>query len=66
MPLFEDSCNQCNYRFDRMVARWNAEVKCPICQSDVTKLMSTSTVHRSHKSAADPIADMRPKMCTNC
>ena len=66
MPLFEYTCNQCHYRFDKIVARWNAEVKCPICQSDVSKLMSTFAVHGSHKGAADPVADMRPKMCTNC
>ena len=66
MPMFEYTCNQCQYRFDKMVARWDAQVKCPICQSDVTKLMSTFAVHGSHKSAMDPSQVIRPKMCTNC
>ena len=66
MPMFEYTCNQCRYRFDKMVARWDTRVKCPVCQSDVTKLMSTFAVHGSHKSATDPVPDVRPKMCTNC
>ncbi len=66
MPLFEYTCNQCRYRFDKMVARYDTPVKCPICQSNVTKLMSTFAVRGSHKSALDHIPDTRPKMCTNC
>ena len=66
MPLFEYRCNQCHYRFDKMVARWDVEVECPVCQSDVTKLMSSFAVHGSHKGAVDPVAAIRPKMCTNC
>jgi putative FmdB family regulatory protein len=66
MPLFEYTCDQCRYRFDRVVARWDTPVKCPICRSDVTKLMSTFAVHGSHKSAIDNLPDGQPKMCTNC
>lgn len=66
MPLFEYTCNQCHYRFDKMVARWDTGVKCPICQGEVTKLMSSFSVHGSHKSAVDGLPDTGPKMCTNC
>lgn len=66
MPLFEYTCNNCHYRFDKMVARWDAEVKCPVCRSEVTKLMSTFAVGASHKSATEGLAGMGPKMCSNC
>jgi putative FmdB family regulatory protein len=66
MPLFEYTCDKCRYRFDRVVARWDTPVKCPICRSDVTKLMSTFAVHGSHKSATDNLPVGQPKMCTNC
>lgn len=66
MPLFEYTCDKCRYRFDRVVARWDTPVKCPICRSDVTKLMSTFAVHGSHKSATNSFPDGQPKMCTNC
>ena len=66
MPLFEYTCNKCNYRFDKMVARWDAEVKCPICRGAVKKLMSTFAVGASHKGAPDGLSEIGPKMCTNC
>jgi putative FmdB family regulatory protein len=67
MPLFEYACNNCHYRFDKMVGRWDAEVKCPVCRSDVKKLMSAFAVGASHnKGAVDGLSEIRPKMCTNC
>ena len=66
MPLFEYTCNNCHYRFDRMVARWDTKVACPVCQGEVTKLMSSFAVHGSNKSAVEGLPDTRPKMCTNC
>ena len=67
MPLFEYTCNHCKYQFDKMVARWDAEVKCPLCQGAVKKLMSSFAVHASPKGGTDGMpADMGPKMCSNC
>lgn len=66
MPLFEYTCNNCNYRFDKMVARWDTEVKCPVCRSEVTKLMSTFAVGGSHKGVGEGLPPMGPKMCSNC
>ena len=48
MPLFEYKCENCNYRFDKMVQRWDAQVHCPLCSGNVKKLMSTFTVVESH------------------
>ena len=66
MPLYEYACNNCHYRFDKMVGRWDTEVKCPICRGDVKKLMSSFAVGVSHKGATAGLPDMRPKMCSNC
>jgi len=38
MPLFEYKCANCNYRFDKMVQRWDAKVHCPLCSGSVKKL----------------------------
>lgn len=66
MPLFEYTCNNCHYRFDKMVARWDSQVKCPVCQGEVKKLMSTFAVGTSNKGAAEGLPAMGPKMCSNC
>lgn len=66
MPQFEYICNQCNYRFDKVVARWDTEVKCPVCRSDVKKLMSTFAVRATHKGAVEGLPDIGPKMCSSC
>jgi putative FmdB family regulatory protein len=66
MPLFEYQCNQCQYGFDKIVSKWDAEVKCPLCQGKVAKKPSTFAVGGAHpKSGALP-AGMGPKMCSNC
>ena len=62
MPLFEYKCENCNYTFDKMVMNSDAEVKCPLCQGNVEKLISTFSVGRSQ---SEPRPDM-PKMCTGC
>jgi putative FmdB family regulatory protein len=66
MPLFEYKCDSCNYRFDKMVQRWDAQVHCPLCSGIVKKLMSTFTVGESHGGSAQLPTDFKPKMCTNC
>jgi len=64
MPIFEYSCDRCNYTFDRLVISRNSPVNCPLCQGEVKKLMSTFAV-QSRASATQPSAPQRP-MCTNC
>ena len=66
MPLFEYKCENCNYRFDKMVQRWDAQVHCPLCSGNVKKLMSTFTVVESHGGSTNVPSDYKPKMCTNC
>lgn len=66
MPLFEYKCANCNYRFDKMVQRWDAQVHCPLCKGSAKKLMSTFTVGESHGGSAHLPPDFKPKMCTNC
>ena len=66
MPLFEYKCANCNYRFDKMVQRWEAQVHCPLCSGSVKKLMSTFTVGESHGGSTHLPSDFKPKMCTNC
>ena len=66
MPLFEYKCDSCNYRFDKMVQRWDAQVHCPLCSGIVKKLMSTFIVGESHGGSAHLPPDFKPKMCTNC
>ncbi len=66
MPLFEYQCNQCRYRFDKMVQRFDTKVTCPVCQGDVQKLMSTFSVGQAQQDANNLPPELRPKMCTNC
>ena len=66
MPLFEYNCDHCNYRFDRLVASHSAQVKCPICQGKVKKLMSGFSVGASRSHAGGFPAAAGPAMCTNC
>jgi len=66
MPIYEYNCEHCSYKFDKLVMSRNSEVKCPLCQGSVKKLMSTFSVgHENHLSDKLP-PGVGPKMCTNC
>jgi len=49
-----------------MVQRWDAEVKCPLCEGDVKKLMSYFSVGTGKTVTTALPAELGPKMCTNC
>jgi putative FmdB family regulatory protein len=66
MPIFEYSCEHCNYKFDRLVMSHNTEVKCPLCQGHVNKLMSTFSVGGHDNITGNLPPGTGPKMCTNC
>ncbi|MHC4457873.1 MAG: FmdB family zinc ribbon protein [Planctomycetota bacterium] len=66
MPLYEYNCEKCKYNFDRLVMSMDSQVKCPICQGDVQKLMSTFSVGAPDNVADNLPPSMAPKMCTNC
>lgn len=66
MPIFEYSCDGCNYTFDKLVMHQETKVSCPLCQGEVKKLMSTFAVGASDKGVSPiPSAPNRP-MCTTC
>jgi putative FmdB family regulatory protein len=66
MPIYEYDCEDCGYKFSQLLMRRNAQIKCPLCQGNVKKLMSTFSVGVSHD-AVDNLPLMEgPKMCTNC
>jgi hypothetical protein len=44
----------------------NSEVKCPLCQGGVKKLMSTFSVGRENRFGGNLPPGVGPKMCTNC
>jgi putative FmdB family regulatory protein len=44
MPIYEYSCEHCSHKFDKLVMSHNTDVKCPLCQGGVKKLMSTFSV----------------------
>jgi len=64
MPIFEYRCEHCNYAFDRLVINQTSQVRCPLCQGEVKKLMSTFGVQI--RPAATPAPGPRRPMCTNC
>ena len=66
MPIYEYNCEPCSYKFDLMVTTHKAEVKCPLCQGKVKKLMSSFSVGASNDTTGGIPAAARPKMCTNC
>jgi putative FmdB family regulatory protein len=43
MPIYEYNCEHCSYKFDKLVMGHNTDVKCPLCQGGVKKLMSSLT-----------------------
>ena len=66
MPIYEYDCEECGYKFSQLLMSRNAQVKCPLCQGNVKKLMSTFSVGVSQEAVSNlPIMD-GPKMCTNC
>ena len=66
MPLYEYSCEKCSYSFDKVVMSNVSEVKCPLCQGNVKKLMSTFSVGHSDEGPGYLPEGMKPKICTNC
>ena len=66
MPIFEYSCENCSYTFDKLVMQQQAEVNCPLCQGEVKKLMSAFSVGASTNGPSKlPQTPSRP-MCTTC
>ena len=66
MPIFEYNCDHCGYKFDRLVMNHKSEVKCPLCQGKVEKLMSAFSVGHTDSFTGNLPPGTGPKMCTNC
>ncbi len=66
MPIYEYNCKHCSYKFDQMVMTHKAQVKCPLCQGKVIKLMSSFSVGASNNIGGGIPAAAGPNMCTNC
>ena len=66
MPMFEYRCNACNYRFEKFVQRWDAEMSCPLCEQPVEKQFSPFSVGASKPASGELPAGLQPKMCSNC
>ena len=66
MPIYEYSCEHCNYSFDRLVTTGSARVNCPLCQGKVKKMMSAFSVGASRGYTGGIPEAAGPKMCTNC
>jgi putative FmdB family regulatory protein len=66
MPIYEYDCEDCSYTFSQLVMSRDSQVKCPLCQGNVKKLMSTFSVGASQDIAGNPPIPEGPKMCTNC
>ncbi len=66
MPIFEYNCEHCSYKFDKLVMGHNTDVKCPLCQGGVKKLMSSFSVGHDNNVSANLPPGVGPKMCTNC
>jgi putative FmdB family regulatory protein len=66
MPIYEYNCEHCSYKFDKLVLSHNTDVKCPLCQGGVEKLMSTFSVGHENNVGGNLPPGVGPKMCTNC
>ncbi len=67
MPIYEYNCEHCSHKFDKLVMSANDQVKCPLCQGAVKKLMSTFSVGHDDKLGGNlPPGVGGPKMCSTC
>jgi putative FmdB family regulatory protein len=66
MPLYEYNCDNCSYKFDKLVTSHNSSVECPLCRGKVEKLMSTFSVGHQGTFSGDLPPGVGPKMCSNC
>ena len=66
MPIFEYSCESCDYTFDKLVMHQETEVNCPLCQGQVKKLMSTFAVGTPDNGGSKIPTTPRRSMCSTC
>ena len=66
MPIFDYTCEHCNYRFDKLVLNLSTKVNCPLCQGKVKKLPSSFSVGTPHNVTGSFPKAPGTKMCTNC
>jgi putative FmdB family regulatory protein len=66
MPLYEYNCESCDYKFDKLVLNRASEVRCPICQGEVKKLMSTFSYAVQSSISSPTNLDAPRPMCTSC
>ena len=64
MPIYEYQCNQCKKGFSELLLniRERQKVKCKFCQSsNVTKLLSSFSVHQTEESRLAGFDTSKPK-----
>ena len=66
MPIYEYDCEDCGYKFSHLLMSRDTKVKCPLCQGNVKRMMSTFSVGVSHNATGNLPPIEGPKMCTNC
>jgi putative FmdB family regulatory protein len=66
MPMFEYTCSECNYRFEKFVQRWDAKMNCPLCDQPAEKQFSPFSVGASRPASGELPTGLPPKMCSNC
>ena len=66
MPIYEYDCENCGYKFSQLLMSRGTPVRCPLCQGNVKKLMSTFSVGVSQDASGNLPFMEGPKMCTNC
>lgn len=66
MPLYEYKCAKCGNTFEQLVLGRGEQVRCPKCNGDVEKLMSSFSIDVPDEICAKvPKGELRER-CTAC
>ncbi|GAB6887847.1 hypothetical protein JCM13304A_13450 [Desulfothermus okinawensis JCM 13304] len=67
MPIYEYVCLDCNNKFEELVLKNDANVKCPKCSSGNTKkLMSTCRAKVAGGASLDNLSSSTSSSCSGC
>ncbi len=65
MPVYEYVCTPCDVRFEKYVRSWSEEARCPRCEGEVEKQLSTFAMASASGGSAAPAprASMGGRAC---
>jgi putative FmdB family regulatory protein len=66
MPLYEYRCDGCGHEFEKLVFHEGGPIRCPACDGEARKLLSTFSYAAPDEACAKLPKGEARELCTEC